>query len=178
MPPICHRPTGFWPNNYDGSYPCNCGSTPFELSDVSDLLNTMYNFWPSYKCSYHDSTCDGSFWDHEWSKHGTCAGDAGLNTVHDYFGTTLALRNQSNVIGALADAGIKPDDNQDYSTTTLRNAISNAVGATVEVQCDSSRLLEVVVVCYDKSLKPMNCPSSDQQCSEDYIYLPATSGRR
>jgi ribonuclease T2 len=169
---------GFWPNNDDGSYPCYCSNTQFEISDVSDLLTDMYNQWPSYKCGYGDQTCDGSFWGHEWSKHGSCTADAGITDVHGYFSTTLGLLNTTSLAGALSNAGYYPDDTQTYSTDDIRKAAGAAVGADVELQCDSSKLLEVIIVCYDKSLNVQDCPSSDQQCTEDYIKIPKTPSSR
>ena len=50
--------------------------------------------WPSY------SGADASFWDHEWSKHGTCAiaySADGLRSIHDYFAQTISLHSSLNI---------------------------------------------------------------------------------
>ena len=40
------------------------------LQVVQSLLPEMHTYWPSYKCDGNDDDCDGTFWGHEWDKHG------------------------------------------------------------------------------------------------------------
>jgi len=55
---------GMWPNNDDGSYPCNCDGESFNPNDISDLKDEMDKYWRSFNGNNED------FWQHEWSKHG------------------------------------------------------------------------------------------------------------
>lgn len=57
----CTAPHGFvlhglWPQNFDGTYPGNCGTRP----------------GPAHPEQYLDMTPDLSLLKHEWAKHGTC----------------------------------------------------------------------------------------------------------
>lgn len=63
---------GLWPNDFNGDYPCNCGSQTFNLSAVTSLLPELHEYWPSYKCA-DDDNCNSGFWGHEWTKHGVRA---------------------------------------------------------------------------------------------------------
>jgi ribonuclease T2 len=76
---------GLWPNYDDGTWPQFCDSDyKFDEDKLDDLMDQLDEEWPSV----FDS--DETFWDHEWSKHGTCA----LNifpTEHSYFKHVLKL---------------------------------------------------------------------------------------
>lgn len=62
------------PDRCDGSYDANCDSSRVykNISAIissfgkTELLDYMSTYWKDYKGD------DESFWQHEWSKHGTC----------------------------------------------------------------------------------------------------------
>jgi len=62
------------PDKCDGTYDANCDPTRVytNISDIitsfgkTDLLDYMSKYWKDYKGQ------DETFWQHEWSKHGTC----------------------------------------------------------------------------------------------------------
>jgi len=92
-PEGCHHPKriwdgltihGLWPNNDDGSYPQNCSSEQFDLSVLQPIRDELEQQWPNIK-ALPNSTSYGDFWEHEWSKHGTCTGLSQL----DYFSHAL-----------------------------------------------------------------------------------------
>jgi ribonuclease T2 len=66
------------PDNCDGTYQASCDSSRAytNISDIltaqdrTDLLSYMQTYWVS------DDGSDEAFWEHEWSKHGTC-----INTI-------------------------------------------------------------------------------------------------
>ncbi|CAM6081751.1 unnamed protein product [Calypogeia fissa] len=135
---------GLWPNYNDGSYPQSCGSESYDPQDVTDLLAEMDDDWGSLACPSSDSE---NFWNHEWSKHGTCSG---MNE-HDYFQAALNLYTTYDITGALANAGIKPDGRQ-YKVEDIQNAISNALdGHLPGIECNkddkSSKQLYQVYIC-------------------------------
>ena len=90
------------PDNCDGSYASNCDSsrdytditTILENAGKSSLLSYMNEYWISNDESNED------FWEHEWSKHGTCINtlDPSCYTnyqpgdeIPDFFQTTVDL---------------------------------------------------------------------------------------
>lgn len=69
---------GLWPDNCDGTYQSSCDSSRdyTGISDIlqqfgkQDTLNYMNQYW------LDEDGDNESFWEHEWSKHGTC-----INTI-------------------------------------------------------------------------------------------------
>lgn len=82
---------GLWPEDYDGSWPSSCTNEKFDPKTVEDLgPERFYRLWPNVKATNHDGNGDNgnarySFWEHEWTKHGTCTG----LTQDEYFDTAL-----------------------------------------------------------------------------------------
>jgi ribonuclease T2 len=76
---------GLWPEFKDGKYPSTCSSEKFNPETVDDLGEDRFNtFWPNVKATDH-SRSHYSFWEHEWTKHGTCTG----LSQDEYFDTAL-----------------------------------------------------------------------------------------
>ena len=59
---------GLWPE-----WGQNCGSEKFDEAQISSIESDMEKYWLSCP-EYSDSNVE--FWDHEWSKHGTCTTDS------------------------------------------------------------------------------------------------------
>merc|ERR1719502_1474299 len=78
---------GLWPQYMKGGYPSNCDDEPFSEDAVEAVgMDTMIEMWPNVQdAEGSDDYTD--FWDHEWTKHGTCSG---LNQTV-YFNTTINL---------------------------------------------------------------------------------------
>ncbi|GMJ05665.1 ribonuclease 3 [Hibiscus trionum] len=141
---------GLWPNYNDGSYPSNCDpDSSFDESKISDLIPTMQKEWPTLACPSGDGF---KFWDHEWTKHGTCS-ESELNE-RQYFEAAIALKGKANLLQALTDAGIKPNDEL-YKMKEIRDAIKVAIGYTPGIECNvdefgTSQLYQVYL-CVDTS---------------------------
>ena len=75
---------GLWPNNNDGSYPQSCSDEKFDLSSLEQIRDELEEKWPNIK-ALPSSSLHGQFWEHEWSKHGTCTGLSQL----EYFSHAL-----------------------------------------------------------------------------------------
>lgn len=76
---------GLWPEDNDGSWPSTCTKEKFDPQVVSDLgSDRFFRLWPNVKASHHSKSYY-SFWEHEWTKHGTCTG----MSQDDYFDTVL-----------------------------------------------------------------------------------------
>ncbi|KAL3501421.1 hypothetical protein ACH5RR_035870 [Cinchona calisaya] len=146
---------GLWPNRNDGSWPSNCKKdSSFDESEVSDLIRRMEKDWPSLSCPSSDGV---RFWTHEWEKHGTCS----LLNQRQYFQTALDLKQKSNLLQVLNDAGISPGDF--YSLKSIKDAIEKGVGYTPFVDCNvdqsHNHQLYQVYLCVDSSsLDFIECP--------------------
>ena len=95
--PGCSSPLDYWKNNftihglwpqYDTTgYPSSCTNEPFNPSIPNEVgLDTMVMRWPDVKYDVNNPNYD-SFWEHEWTKHGTCSG----LSQYDYFAAAIAL---------------------------------------------------------------------------------------
>ncbi|PNH11508.1 Extracellular ribonuclease LE [Tetrabaena socialis] len=89
---------GLWPNYYDGTWPQFCEPDyKFDEGELSDLEHALEEEWPSFFGT------DDTFWEHEWSKHGTCALNV-LKDEHKFFKTVLKLHWRYDLAGAPARA--------------------------------------------------------------------------
>jgi ribonuclease T2 len=78
---------GLWPQYTTEGYPANCSNEPFTSKSPEAVgMDSMNQYWPNVQAKTTDSDYD-DFWQHEWSKHGTCSG---LSQT-DYFNTTINL---------------------------------------------------------------------------------------
>ena len=73
---------GLWPE-----WGQNCGSEEFDESQISSIEGDMEKYWLSCP-EYSDTNLE--FWDHEWSKHGTCTSDV----QKTFFSDGLAARSK------------------------------------------------------------------------------------
>jgi len=81
---------------------------PFPQDLVPRLIAEWTNLEPS--------TTLGSFWSHEWLKHGTCAsGIPSLSNEHGFFSTVLGLFEKGLNFGqVLRDNNIVPSSSTTY----------------------------------------------------------------
>ncbi|GAB2280270.1 hypothetical protein Dimus_014912 [Dionaea muscipula] len=161
---------GLWPNFADGSYPSNCDrSNSYDQSVIQDLESRLEREWPSFSCP---SSNGKTFWSHEWNKHGTCS-ESNLDQ-YSYFKAALDLKDKTNLLGALQNAGIEPNDGW-YKLEDIKQAIEGGVGFEAWIECNrdgqgNSQLYQVYL-CVDTSGKNLihcpvrprgNCPSTIQ----------------
>lgn len=109
----------------------------------------MQKEWPTLACPSGNGL---DFWGHEWTKHGTCS--ESILDQHDYFATTLNLKNQVKLLQSLENAGIHPDDGS-YSLESVKSAIEQGTGFTPFIECNvdtsgNSQLYQVYM-CVDAS---------------------------
>ncbi|XP_042423008.1 extracellular ribonuclease LE-like [Zingiber officinale] len=165
---------GLWPNNNDGSYPSNCDpDSPYDPSQIKDLLSSMKANWPTLACPSSDGS---EFWSHEWEKHGTCS--ESILDQHSYFEASLQLKKQTNLLQILEDAGIHPDGEL-YSLNSIRSAISDGIGYTPGIECNvdesGNNQLFQVYLCVDTSATNLtDCPVYPRsKCSSSSIEFPS-----
>jgi len=78
---------GLWPEYSTGGYPQTCTTEKFDPSIIDKIgRDTLVTYWPNVHCEVGDADYN-SFWEHEWSKHGTCSG---LSQIQ-YFNQSLSL---------------------------------------------------------------------------------------
>ncbi|KAJ0988550.1 hypothetical protein J5N97_006906 [Dioscorea zingiberensis] len=164
---------GLWPNFNDGSYPSSCDKNNlYNASKIKDLLPEMQKTWPTLACPRGDGH---KFWAHEWDKHGTCS--ESILDQHSYFQAALKFQKKANLLSILSDAGIAPDG-AFYSTKSIIDAFSNALGVLPSVECnwDESRnpQLYQVYLCVDKHAQDfIDCPFYPKRKCAPEIEFPA-----
>jgi len=174
---------GIWPSNTSGNDPQFCNRTwTFNITQLLPLLTRLEKYWPNV----YAGTSQDDFWEHEWSKHGTCAAsDMMLDGEFEYFERGLELVLKYDLNKALDAIGIVPSPDQSYELSQIHSAISTGLGSTSSIACYKHKktnqfLLKEIRVCLDKSLVIMNCPEevtlnlqSDQFCPKDgLVFYP------
>ncbi|KAH8814586.1 ribonuclease T2-like protein [Flagelloscypha sp. PMI_526] len=144
---------GLWPDNCDGTFDKSCDphraykhiSSLLSNAGASDTLDFMENCWKS-STGHHEQ-----FWEHEWSKHGTCmstfsadcfSGDKGSEAVA-FFETVVSLFKTLPTYDFLKAEGIEPR-HEPYEYSKVKAALSRAVGGIeVQVLCNGDELSSV-----------------------------------
>lgn len=160
---------GLWPQYTAGGYPQTCTTEAFDSNvPVAIGWDTMTMYWPDAQYAETDPKYT-SFWEHEWTKHGTCTGLVQQN----YFETTINLLKSfgspsilsNNVGGSIAAAD-------------LRTAMGGA--SYVALQCNSGTFLSGAYTCWSESngqpLKQMECPSdvqAEDTCTSATVVITA-----
>lgn len=77
---------GLWPDNCDGTYDSGCDASR-AYTNLTELIQTygdasLLDFMNTYWLS--DSESAEAFWEHEWSKHGTCISTIEPTCYSDY----------------------------------------------------------------------------------------------
>ncbi|TVU35771.1 hypothetical protein EJB05_17674, partial [Eragrostis curvula] len=150
---------------------CNDGN-PLSLLEIKDLLKLLDRNWPSLSCKNGGRGMD--FWSYEWRKHGTCSG----LDQHDYFAATLALKARHNLTDILAGVGVVPSDSETYFLSSIRDAITEATGFKVNLECNRDVSGEVqlfqVYQCVDRDGKKLvDCTLPMNSGCTDRVKLPA-----
>lgn len=146
---------GLWPDNCDGTYEANCDPKR-AYSNITDILkaagadetlSVMQKYWKDYNGD------DESFWEHEWSKHGTCISTLDPVCYADYqpteevpifFNRTVSLFQSLPSYNFLSDAGIVPSTSKTYTSAEIQAALSkNHDGMEVYLGCKSGALNEI-----------------------------------
>ncbi|GKT32236.1 Ribonuclease T2-like protein [Aduncisulcus paluster] len=167
---------GLWPNNTDGSYPSSCGGSSWDMNLVQDLYNELIYKWPDYNSSEGKDGCDSNrnsfleaktyhsvdyLWEHEYTKHGTCAIKYEPDTFsdeHDYMSEALYLLDMLDFQGALNQLGYEQGA-EGMVYDDLMNQLAGYYGVTVSVKCQSS-IIFGINACFDLNLGLMDCPSN------------------
>lgn len=168
---------GLWTDYNDGTWPACCNAAkPFDINEITPLLEGLQKYWPSLSCS-STSTCHGGrglFWAHEWEKHGTCSYPV-FRDEYSYFLATLNLYLKYNVTEILIENGYVASNTEMYPLGGIVSAIQNAVRATPQITCRSGAI-EEVHLCFYKDFQPRDCVAggswyASSSCPR-YVSLP------
>jgi ribonuclease T2 len=155
---------GLWPEYQDGSYPASCSTEVFDNATVAPLESQMLRYWPNVKYDYKTDGNDYlEFWEHEWSKHGTCSG----LSQYDYFSHALQMFVHT-----------PPLVGKHYGESVEKDALVKAFGGGVILRCAGGKFLSEVRVCLsmDKQgvpLERITCPEvlTEESNCPDMVYL-------
>jgi len=141
---------GLWPERNDGSYPSFCQGPKFSLSEIKDLVPTLNVVWPGFSNGSSET-----FWNHEWTKHGTCS----LIEMHQFFEDAIQQNSLYPIMTAFAKANIVPSKTQNYATTAMQTAVKQVLGYSPALQCGHNQL-QSIAMCVQKDLSPFDCPKN------------------
>lgn len=172
---------GLWPTaDSKSKEPENCNSSwPFNFERVKPLVPDLKRFWPNL---YPDTEAN-SFWEHEWSKHGTCATSVPATSNElKYFQMGLKLHAQYNLTKILLNQGIITSNTAGYMANETEAALRRELGVNTVVQCvydkekTKKQLLYEVEICVTKDFQLMDCIPKESQSScpkkEPFYYPP------
>ncbi|KAH8655903.1 ribonuclease T2 [Xylariales sp. PMI_506] len=145
---------GLWPDNCDGTYEESCDSS----RDYTDITSILQSFGKSALVTYmqaywqsNDGTPE-SFWEHEWSTHGTCVStlDPDCYTSYtkgeeaaDFFQIVVDLFKTLDTYTALQNAGITPSSSKTYTSAAIIAALTKVTGKTPVILCSDSEFYQV-----------------------------------
>jgi len=146
---------GLWPQYSTGGYPASCSVEKFNTSiPLTVGWDEMIQYWPNVKY-LETSTEYTQFWEHEWSKHGTCTD----LPQFDYFAKTLSLiksfgtpASVTNAVGSTMSASVLRDDFGGSSKVAL--------------QCNGGTYLSGAFTCWTQS---NGFPIAQTTCPDDVI---------
>jgi ribonuclease T2 len=146
---------GLWPQYTDQGYPSFCTKEAFDPAAPEAVgMNTMTTYWPNVKSTEGSSDYD-DFWEHEWTKHGTCS----TLTQQEYFQTAI------NQIESFGTPSIVTEN---VGSTVNADDLRNAFGGVkrVALKCENSKTLSGVFTCWSQSngnpTAQVDCPNDVQ----------------
>ncbi len=114
---------------------------------ASDTLDFMNQYWVDINGQ------NEQFWEHEWSKHGTCystletsclpsGSPKGAEAVA-FFQQVVTLFKTLPTYQWLAKAGITPDSSKTFTLSEITSALKSAGGVTPALDCDGKNLNQI-----------------------------------
>ena len=136
----------------DGTYDSTCDSTRAYTS-LGSLLSANAPSALAYMQTYwKDITGDDeTFWEHEWSKHGTCISTlkpscytnyVAKQEAVDFFNKAVALFKTLPSYTWLSAAGIVPSSTATYTLAAIQSALTSNFGSAVTINCNSNHELD------------------------------------
>ena len=125
---------GVWPSKNKSMGPAFCNnSTKFLLEDLKDIRPELDVKW----IDVFKGKKPGDFWEHEWSKHGTCALNiSSMDSQLNYFKTGLKLFK--NLKEILEKVGIHPGNQ--YDRDELLEGLKRGLGEDASLYCRKNKV--------------------------------------
>lgn len=155
---------GLWPQYAVNGYPSSCTTEPFDNSIPQQIGEPiMIERWPDVQYTV-DSSSYNKFWEHEWTKHGTCSGLSQL----EYFNNALAMVDRiptpdvlQQSIGKNMSAGILREHmgGSQYVVLQCNQQILNGIYTCWNQQ---DHVPSIQIPCPKSVLSEDTCVSSDE----------------
>lgn len=150
---------GIWPNKIGTKGPFFCNKTwHFDPNELKPILNDLKLYWTNVEAN----TPLYSLWQHEWTKHGTCAAQLpSIDSQLSYFTKGLEWIQQFGMANILAKNNIKPSP-RGYSVQDINSAIKDLLNKNPEIECviDKHTKLELISeirICFNRNLTLIDC---------------------
>mmetsp|Transcript_11475 Transcript_11475/g.17394 ORF Transcript_11475/g.17394 Transcript_11475/m.17394 type:complete len:258 (+) Transcript_11475:80-853(+) len=160
---------GIWQNFYGGGWALNCPSdVTLQIVDIAHIEHVLRMVWPTLEENKFKT--DFQFWEHEWTKHGTCWQN--VVNVTQYFETALSWYDTDDIGRILNDARIVPSNEKMYLLEEVSRALETGLGCRVVPRCwtNTSRIQEFMI-CRDwLGENRIDCPDTDTtECDERVV---------
>lgn len=132
---------GLWPQYAAGGppYPEFCTTEAFNASVPLEIgWEQMTVLWPNAIYAENDPNYD-SFWEHEWTKHGTCSD----LSQYDYFSLTLGMEKSFGTPKLISE-----NVNGSVVANELRTVYGGA--SMVALQCNPGDFLSGIFTCWSQ----------------------------
>jgi len=153
---------GLWPTEGTTMQPNFCNNqSKFDINKLKTILSQLGKLWPNL---YSDTQWE-SFWEHEWTKHGTCASTvSSLSDELHYFNQTLQLHDKYNLLSMFGESDVKPSRKTTYQYDDLHTALDNkALIMCFEDKSQQVQYMTSVELCLDKNFSFMKCSDYQEQ---------------
>lgn len=148
---------GQWPNYYidqsGSAYPEYCTNQNLTEDDVSSLEDQLNEVWPTYDS---DET-NFEFWNHEWTKHGTCWYKM---KPTEFFQNGINWHSKYDMAKIISDNDFKTGTRYNYSD--INAAFNKGIGKTMYIQCNfsGSNYIDSFFTCFTWDGELMDCPEN------------------
>ncbi|KAJ7070734.1 ribonuclease T2 [Mycena amicta] len=183
---------GLWPDHCDGTFDSTCDASRaytdiaslLTAQGASDTLDFMKTYWKDINGD------DESFWEHEWSKHGTCMSTLDVRCLPSgspkgaeavaFFNTVVKLFKELPTYEWLAAAGITPSSSTTHTLASLTAALKAGFGLTPALDCDSGAVSQISYYYHlkgsviDGTFVAINAPEAGSCPSTGIKYLTKT----
>jgi ribonuclease I len=159
---------GLWPSLSSGKIMEECNSENdvyVKINKQKQLFQKMYKYWPSF------TSKEGTFWGHEYNKHGYCYDDS---DYEHFFETVINFYEQDELVYLMSD--LYPDHEDGDIKTNYKEFKENMEnvypGAKFQIKCKKSGndyYLTEIYFYYDTQFYHLQDVNLKNSCKYDFI---------